>query len=388
MQTKEGGEGSNTLMSSSPASLFPSFPSADQQQHRLLIHLAIQRVLDSGCFILGEEVAAFEGEFAAFLGVKHVVGVGSGTDAIELMLRALEIGPGSAVIVPSFAPSAVAAGVMRSGAEPVFADIESDTLTPCPQSLDAVLRSVAGMNVKAALAVHLGGHPAEWELLQRVADEHGIVLLEDCAQAHGALWRGKMTGSLGAAAAFSFYPTKNLAALGDAGAVATNNAGLAERLRLIRQYGWRQRYISETAGVNSRLDELQAAVLRAKLPFLQESVRRRRELAARYDERLKRVGIVTVPKVRSSCAHAYHQYLVRSKRRDELVLQLQQAGIPVAVPCPAPLHWQPAYGGTAVLPESDRASAEIVSLPLHPHLSDDAVDLVCAAIERLNHAAC
>lgn len=204
-------------MSSSPASFFRQFSVADQQQHWLLIHLAIQRVLDSGCFILGEEVAAFEGAFAAFLGVKHVVGVGSGTDAIELMLRALEIGPGSAVILPSFAPSAVAAGVMRSGAEPVFADIEADTLTLCPQSLDAVLRSVAGMNVKAALAVHLGGHPAEWELLQRVADEHGVLLSEDCAQAHGALWRGKMTGLLGAAAAFSFYPTKNLAALGRGG---------------------------------------------------------------------------------------------------------------------------------------------------------------------------
>ena len=371
-----------------PASLFPSFPSADQQQYQVQIHLAVQRVLGSGCFILGEEVAAFESEFAAFLGVKHVVGVGTGTDAIELMLRALEIGPGDTVIVPSFAPSAVAAGVMRCGAEPVFADVEADTLTLCPKSLDAVLRSAAGLNVKAALAVHLCGHPADWETLQCVADEHGIILLEDCAQAHGARWHGKMAGSLGRAAGFSFYPTKNLAALGDAGAVATNDAYLAERLRLIRQYGWRQRYISETTGVNSRMDELQAAILRAKLPSLHESVHRRRKLAARYDERLNSIEMVAGPKERTGCEHAYHQYLVRSKRRDELVLHLRQAGIPVAVPYPAPLHWQPAYGGTAVLPESDRAATEMVSLPLHPHLSDDAVEFVCDAIERLNHATC
>ncbi len=362
------------------------YPQADQRAHRVELSGAMQRVCDSGSYILGAEVAAFETEFAAFLGAAEVVGVASGTDAIEVMLRALEIGAGNKVVVPSFAPSAVAAGVARSGAEPVFADIEPTTFTLCPASLDALLRSPQGRGVKAAVVVHLYGHPADWESLQAVAHEHGIELLEDCAQAHGALWHGRMVGTLGRAVAFSFYPTKNLAALGDAGAVATHDAALAEKLREIRQYGWQQRYISEHPGVNSRMDEMQAAVLRVKLGALHRNIQQRRRLAAHYDARLGGSAVVTPPKVQRGCEHAYHQYVVRSDRREALMQHLQRAQIPVAVHYPLPLHRQPAFGGSQVsLLESERAAATVISLPLHPYMSEDAVGAVCDAMERFEH---
>ncbi len=237
--------------------------------------------------------------------------------------------------------------------------------------------------------MHLYGHPANWESLQQVADKHGIHLLEDCAQSHDALWHGRMTGTLGKAAAFSFYPTKNLAALGDAGAVATQDPDLADRLRLIRQYGWQHRYISERPGVNSRLDELQAAVLRVKLGALPESIQQRRRLAAEYDARLGSSFVVTSPTVRSGCEHAYHQYVIRSEQRAALMLHLQQAEIPVSAHYPVPLHRQPAFAGSRMpLPESDRAAAEVISLPIHPYLSEAAVSAVCDAIERFDHATC
>jgi dTDP-4-amino-4,6-dideoxygalactose transaminase len=365
------------------------YPQADQLRHQVALTDALQRVCASGSYVLGNEVQAFETEFAAFLGVDHVVGVANGTDAIEVILWALGIGPGSKVVVPSFAPSAVGAGVARSGAELVFADIDPETFTLCPDALADLLRSPQGRGVKAALVVHLFGHPADWESLQLVAEEHGIELLEDCAQAHGAMFYEQMTGTLGRAAAYSFYPTKNLAALGDAGAVATNDADLAERLRLIRQYGWKQRNISECAGMNSRLDEMQAAVLRVKLGALQEGNLQRRRLAAEYDALLGASRVVTSPVAHGGCEHVYHQYVVRSERRDGLLGHLQREGIPVAVHYPVPLHLQPAFasgGNREFQLESERASAEVISLPLHPYITEDAVGAVCDAVERFDHA--
>lgn len=367
-------------MSLPSSPLFPSYPQEDQRRHEPDLSEAVQRVFASGDYILKREVACFEAEFAAFLGVRHVVGVASGTDAIEVMLRALEIGPGCKVVVPSFAPSAVAAGVMRSGASVLLADVEQDTFTLSPKSLEAVLRSTASRGVKAALAVHLFGHPADWQKLQQVADEHGIVLLEDCAQAHGAVWHGHTAGTLGRAAAFSFYPTKNLGAIGDAGAVATNDDELGERLRWIRQYGWRNRHCSDVQGVNSRLDELQAAILRVKLRTLAASVKMRRKLAAEYDKRLPSNGAVQIPVMRQGCEHAYHQYVVRCERRYELLQLLQQAGVPALVHYPVPLHQQPAFGGVEALPMSEQAADEVLSLPLHPYLSEAAVETVCKTI--------
>ena len=374
----------------SPSNLWSMpYPQADHRAHEAELAGALQRVCTSGSYILGAEVQAFETEFADFLGVSQVVGVASGTDAIEVALRALEIGGGSKVVLPSFAPSAVAAGVARSGAEPVFADVEPDTFTLCARSLDALLRSPQGRGVKAAVVVHLYGHPADWENLQKVALEHGIELLEDCAQAHGATWRGRMAGTLGRLAAFSFYPTKNLAAMGDAGAVATNDGELAERLRLIRQYGWKQRYVSDFTGVNSRMDELQAAVLRVKLRALKGSLQQRRRLAAEYDASLGNSCVATAPVVRRGCEHAYHQYVVRTDRRDALMQHLRREQIPVAVHYPVPLHQQRAFGGSQMsLLESERAAASVISLPLHPCLSASAVEAVCDAMERFDHAGC
>ncbi|WP_395740817.1 DegT/DnrJ/EryC1/StrS family aminotransferase [Prosthecobacter sp.] len=365
------------------------YPKADLLRHQEAVAEALQRVCASGSYILGREVEAFESELAAFLGVKHVVGVANGTDAIEVILWALGIGPGSKVVVPSFAPSAVAAGVARSGAGLVFADMEPDTFTLCPDALASLLQSPEGHGVKAALVVHMFGHPADWESLQLVAEEHGIELLEDCAQAHGARYYEEMTGTLGRAAAFSFYPTKNLAALGDAGAVATNDAELAERIRMIRQYGWRQRYISECAGMNSRLDEMQAAVLRVKLGALREGNLQRIRLAAEYDALLGSSGVVTRPPVLGGCEHVYHQYVVRSAQRDALLQHLHGEEIPAAIHYPVPLHLQPAFasgGNREAQPESERAAAEVISLPLHPYLTEDAVGAVCEAIERFAHA--
>lgn len=380
-------------MTSPQHPLFPLFPQEDQRRHRAGVLAALDRVVDSGSYILGKEAASFEAEFAEFLGAEHVVGVGNGTDAIELMLRALEIGPGSKVVVPAHAPSAVAAGVRRSGATPVFADIEPETYTLCPASLDAVLRAHAGQRVRAVLAVHLYGHPADWENLRKTAEEHGVMLLEDVAQAHGAVWQGRMAGTLGTAAAFSFYPTKNLAACGDAGAVACADEAMADRLRLLRQYGWRERQVSAVDGVNTRLDEMQAAVLRVKLPFLPESMVRREKLADIYDRRLGAHELVKTPAVSHGCGHAWHQYVVRSPRRDVLVRHLEDAGIPVGVHYPIPLHLQPAFQAPMVvpLPNAEAAAREVVSLPLHPHLVEEAVGLVCDVIESLDlkpaHAA-
>jgi dTDP-4-amino-4,6-dideoxygalactose transaminase len=374
-------------MSLRRASKFPAFPASDCMNHQQVILRAMQRVMMSGHFILGHEVQAFEEEFAQYLRAKHVIGVGSGTDAIELMLRALDIGPGDKVIVPSFVPSAVASGVQRSGAQHLLADVDAETLTLCPRSMQRVLESSKGRGVKAALSVHLYGHPVRWAELKSVADAYEITLLEDAAQAHGASWHGSNVGTLGCMAAFSFYPTKNLGALGDAGAVVTSDSGLAERIRQLRQYGWQRRYISEQSGINSRMDEIQAAILRAKLPLLDAQITRRRALAARYDQFLNPCTAIHRPVVLEGSTHAYHQYVIRTQKREHLREHLESHGIPVASHYPAALHQQPAWRSRGSYPESERAAKEVLSLPLHPYLSLEAVDQVVEALIHLTHVS-
>lgn len=368
-------------MSRSLNHLFPPYPLADQKSCGGELVEAVRRAMVSGNYILGSETTAFEQEFARYLGIGHVTGTASGTDGIELMLRALDIRSGSAVLLPAHAPSAVAAGVRRAGAEPVFADIDHNTFTLCPESAAVVLKQQRPGRVKAVLAVHLYGHPAELGALQEVARSHGAALLEDASQSHAAVWQGRMTGTLGRASVFSFYPTKNLAALGDAGAVATDDASLAARFSRLRQYGWKERHISEEDGINSRLDELQAAMLRVKLSRLDTATRRRRQLAAIYDARLAGVRSIATPVVRPGCEHVYHQYVVRCTCRDRLLLPLKAAGVPVAVHYPVPLHQQPAFAQDRHLPRSEEAVREVLSLPLHPHLCDEAVHGVCDIIE-------
>lgn len=367
---------------------FTAFPHEDYLAHRQEIDAAIQRVLLRGQLILGEEVAAFEQEFAFFTGTRHAIGVANGTDAIEVMLRALGIGAGKKVALPSHTAAASASGIIRAGAMPVFVDIDPQTFTMCPSSLDKLLRSAEGKGVRAVLAVHLYGHPVASEELQQVASEHDVVLLEDCAQAHGATYRGRKTGSLGRAAAFSFYPTKNLGAMGDAGAVTTDDAVLAERIRMIRQYGWNQRHISECEGVNSRLDELQAAVLRVKLKTLAARVATRRELAAHYHKRLDGCPHVTTPVVRDGCEHSYHLYVIRSSARDALMTKLTALKIPVALHYPAAIHQQPGYArhasSSSGLPQTNSAVPQIMSLPMHPYLTSTAIEAVCDGIMSFN----
>jgi dTDP-4-amino-4,6-dideoxygalactose transaminase len=372
-------------MRSPTASLFPAYPKADYLHHAPQIMAAMRRVSESGRYILGPEVEAFEREFAHYLGVDHVVGVASGTDAIEIMLRALGITQGVKVVVPSLTAVAVAAGVTRAGAELVLADCEPDTLTMCPRSLRTLLQSPDGHRIKAALVVHLYGQPANWQRLQEVADEHGILLLEDAAQAHGAQWQGRKVGTLGRAAAFSFYPTKNLGAMGDAGAVVTQDADLAERVRLIRQYGWKTPQISECTGVNSRLDELQAAILRAKLPSLESHLAKRATLAAIYAGRL---AGVTLPRVRRDCRHAWHLHVVRSANRDAMLRHLQSLGIPATVHYGCGIHQQPAYATGQSLPVTEKVVKKILTLPLHPYLSHEAVEFVCDAVEQCQPLLC
>ncbi len=347
---------------------------------------AVARVISSGSFILGPEVEAFEGAFSRFLGVDHVVGCGNGTEAIALMLQAVGAGPDDEVVVPANACVPVAAGVRLSGARLRLADVDTATLTLDPAAVDRA----AGPRTRFVLAVHLYGGVADLDGLETVAARRGLTLLEDCAQSHGAAWKGRRTGSFGAAAAFSFYPTKNLGAFGDGGAVATRDPGIARRLRSLRQYGWSRRDFSETEGRNSRLDELQAAILSAKLPALEEDNARRRDVAALYDEALADLPL-TLLSARPGSATAAHLYPVRSDRRDGLRVALEAAGVETSIHYPTPLHLQPAYEflghRRGDFPVSEQAAETVLSLPLHAHLTAAHVDAVVSSIRGFFGAA-
>jgi dTDP-4-amino-4,6-dideoxygalactose transaminase len=349
--------------------------------HRLQaeIDAATVRVLAGGWYILGPEVSAFEAEFAAYLGVEHAVGVASGTDAVLLALRALGVGPGDEVITVAHTAVATVAAIELAGATPRFVDIDPATYTLDPVQLAAAVTP----RTRAIVPVHLYGAPADMDAVLAVARAHELRVIEDCAQAHGARYKGHMVGTLGDAAAFSFYPTKNLGALGDGGAVATNRPEVAERLRLLRQYGWRERYVSDVAGMNSRLDELQAAILRVRLRYLDAENEARRRLAARYDAALAGLP-VTRPTARPDDKAVYHLYVIRAAARDTLAAHLSAHGIGTGVHYPVPVHRQPAYAhlgyGPGSLPATEAAAGEVLSLPMYPDLPEAAVETVGAAI--------
>jgi dTDP-4-amino-4,6-dideoxygalactose transaminase len=361
-----------------------AFPLDDYLAHQTELDEAVNGVLRRGVYILGQEVAAFEEEFAAFVGVDHAVGVANGTDAIELMLRALEIGQGHRVVVPSHTAVASAAAIVRAGAEPIFVDVEPVTQTLCPAALEGLLNSDQGANVRAVLAVHLYGHPCDMEALQKICARHGITLLEDCAQGHGADYQGRKVGSIARAAAFSFYPTKNLGAVGDGGAVVTSDKELAERIHILRQYGWVGRYISDYEGVNSRLDELQAAILRVKLRTLPQQLEKRRSLADWYRGQIHAGYPVRLPEVKPHCLHAWHLFVVRSDQRDELHAHMTELGVPVAIHYPQPIHRQAGYAAYAAqspaLPTTELLAREVLTLPLHPYLKTDSLEKVTSAL--------
>jgi len=354
-------------------------PAAQYQASKAAIDAALARVCEKGWYVLGEEVRAFEAEFAAYVGVAHGVGVGSGTDAIALALRALGVGPGDEVVTVSHTAVATVAAIELIGASAVLVDIDPATYGMDPAKLEAALSP----KTKAIVAVHLYGHPVDLDAVLAVADAKGIPVVEDCAQAHGARLGGRRVGSMGKVAAFSFYPTKNLGALGDGGMAVTNDPDVAARLRELREYGWRERYVSATTGVNSRLDELQAAVLRVKLARLDADNAARRAIAARYTEALAGTALV-LPSVREGVEHVYHLYVVRSAGRDELQRRAKEKGVGTLVHYPMPIHLQPAYvgrlRGSDALPETERAAKEVLSLPMYPELPTGDVETVVTVL--------
>jgi dTDP-4-amino-4,6-dideoxygalactose transaminase len=370
----------------SPEPVPQTDPRASYLAHRAAIDAAIARVLEGGAYILGPEVAAFEAAFAASVGVAHAVGVGNGTDAIELALRACGIGVGDLVFTVSHTAVATVAAVERAGATPVLIDIEPGTYTIAPHELSRALRMPPKGRPAAVLPVHLYGQPADLSALSDIARAHGLRLIEDCAQSHGALWCGRPVGSVGDVACFSFYPTKNLGAFGDGGVLVTNDPALASSAREIREYGWRERFISARVGINSRLDAIQAAILGVKLERLAADNLRRQAIAARYDIGLAGLSLA-MPTRRPHATHVFHQYVIRLARRDSLRDWLRLARIGTGIHYPVPVHCQPAYEGRLApgplgLGVTERAAAQILSLPIYPQLSDEAVGRVIAEIRK------
>jgi len=344
---------------------------------------AVTSVFDGCRFILGPEVEAFEKEVAGYLGGAHAIGCANGTDALVLALRAIDVGPGDEVIVPAFTFAATAEAVALVGATPVFADIDPDTFAIDPRSA----ADLVGKRTRALLLVHLFGHCARMEPLWELAERTGVKLVEDAAQAIGAKWRGKAAGTLGHVAGFSFYPTKNLGGPGDGGMVTTTDAAVAERLRVLRAHGSRGGYVHDEVGLNSRLDEIQAAVLRIKLRHLEAWNEKRRANAARYRAAIGSGGSggsdgLAAPVELDGAHHVYHHFTIRSPRRAELVARLDAAGVGTATYYPKALHEQPAFARWArgPLPEAERAANEVLSVPVHPWLTDAEVERVAAAL--------
>ena len=341
---------------------------------------AYRRVMASGYYILGPEVESFEAEFAAYCGVQYCIGVGNGLEAISLILKACEIGPGDSVIVPANTFIATWLPVTHAGAEPIPVEPDEASYNIDPQRVEESIKS----NTRGIIAVHLYGQPADMDALAQIARKHNLLLVEDAAQAHGAKYKGRPAGSLGDAAAFSFYPTKNLGAIGDGGAVTTNDPVLADRVRVLRNYGSRKRYLNELPGFNSRLDEFQAALLRVKLSKLDQWNLRRAEIAQHYACKLASVPQVVLPQVALTSEPVWHLFVVRSRSRDALQRYLQNEGIDTLIHYPIPPHRSGAYANSAVsrdsYPLTEMLSEEILSLPLWPQMSTESIEVACQMI--------
>lgn len=363
-----------------------SNPKAGYLAHKAEIEAAITRVLQSGWYILGEEVAAFEREFASALGASWGVGVANGTDAVELALRACGVAAGDAVLTVSHTAVATIAAITRIGAYPLFVDIDPRRYTMAPESLHAVLKTPQGAAAKAVVVVHLYGQPADMPPLLSMAWERGLPVIEDCAQAHGAVLEGRPVGTMGEMGCFSFYPTKNLGALGDGGALIGNDTARYEQVRLLREYGWRTRYISEVFGFNSRLDELQAAILRVRLSYLGRENARRQSIARQYDKALEELPLVRPSRYKNS-DHVFHQYVVGVDSRDALREALRAQGVGSLVHYPLAVHQQPAYSNPAwrpvALPHTESTVVRILSLPMYPELSNEQVDEIGETFRRI-----
>jgi len=347
---------------------------------------AIHAVLERSDFILGCEVDQFEEEFGQYIGTRHAIGVGSGLAALELALRAYGIGPGDEVITAANTFIATVLAIMAVGARPVLVDAEAATYNLDP----AVLASAITSRTRAIIPVHLYGQPADMEPILVLAKRHHLVVIEDAAQAHGATYDGRRAGAWGDAAAFSFYPAKNLGACGDAGMVVTNDEALAAKLRMLRVHGVERRYFHDLHGYNSRLDELQAAILRVKLSRLKHWNARRAEIAARYSEGLKNSPL-ELPVAGPGNTHVYHVYAVLTSRRDELQEFLAQRGVPTIIYYPLPLHLQKVYSElghrAGDFPAAEAVSKSILPLPIYPELTDDQVDYVVEMVRQFFYLA-
>lgn len=346
------------------------------------IDAAIERVLTGGWYILGQETAAFEREFAAYVGSRYAVGVANGTEAILLALKACGVGAGDEVITVSHTAVATVAAIEMNGSVPQLVDIHEPSCTLDPAALE---RALTG-HTRAVLPVHLYGQPADLKPILDFAGRHGLLVIEDCAQAHGAVYDGRKVGAWGAAGCFSFYPTKNLGCLGDGGAVTTDDPEIYERLMSLRQYGWDEKRISRIPGFNSRLDELQAAALRVKLGRLAECNDRRRAVAGAYTERLGDLPL-TLPPHLPETAPVYHQYVVRFENRserDEMMGRLMREGVQTAIHYPVPVHlqpfWEGRFGRSNALRTTEAVCDRILSLPMFPELSLEDIDFVCARL--------
>lgn len=353
-----------------------------KRQHDMLrpeLDEAIGRVLSSGLYILGPETRRFEQEFAAFCGVKECVGVANGTEALYLAMAALGIGPGDEVITVANAAVYETLTILQTGATPVFVDIDLHSYNLDPGMLEAAITP----RTKAIVPVHLYGRMAAMDEITSIAKRHALAVVEDCAQSHGASLQGRPAGSMGICGCFSFYPTKNLGAIGDGGAIVTNDTAFADKLRRLRQYGWeRKYYTSDLGGLNSRLDELQSAILSVKLRHLLAWNARRQEIAELYDELLTGAHVIT-PAATAAGEHVYHLYVIRSQQRDALQAHLRAQGIGTDIHYPLPAHQQPVYtylAPEAGLPYTEQLAGEALSLPIYPELSDDELRAVAHAV--------
>ncbi len=370
----------------SDAPILQADPKASYLAQKDAIDAAIAGMLGNGRYVLGPEVKAFEEEFARYIGCKHGIGVASGTEALVLALLALDLKPDDYVATVSHTAVATVAAIELAGAKPLLIDIDPATCTIDAAEFARALANPPG-RIAAVIPVHLYGLAADLDAILPLARQHGVRVIEDCAQCHGALLHGKKLGSFGDLSAFSFYPTKNLGAIGDGGGVVTNDDALKDRINELREYGWRERYISRIKGMNSRLDELQAAILRVKLPVLDAANRRRQAIAAIYDKGLADTGFA-LPARRADATHVFHQYVLRTKDRDSLQAALKEAGVGTNIHYPVPVHRQPAYEGRIAmgprgLGESERAAREVLSLPMYPELTDDQATRTVAAVRKI-----
>ncbi len=355
-------------------------PKAQYVSYRDDINLAIQRVLDSGWYILGEELVRFEKKFAQFNTVNHAVGVGSGTEALHIALRALNIGQGDEVITTAHTAVATASAIGLAGARPIFVDIEPGFFTINPDLIEGAITP----KTKAIIPVHIYGQSCNMDAIMKIANKNNLKVIEDCAQAHGAEYNGKRVGSIGNVGCFSFYPTKNLGAIGDGGALVTNDDKLAERIKLLREYGWKERYISSGEGWNSRLDELQSAILYIKLKYLDEDNSQRNKLAKIYYDLLK-FSPLELPKIRSNSSHVFHLFVIKTEQRNRLRDYLQKNGVSTTIQYPVPVHKQKYFQkmcSKKPLPLTEEVAKNILSLPMFPELSDSDIHFTIDCIKN------